>query len=187
MIYRTIIADPPWEYVAMPGVEANGRDHRLVQGKSITKILPYASMSVDDICAVPVPTWAADDCRLFLWTTNRYLHDAMHVAEAWGFSYRQTLVWLKRCAPPFGGSVARQFTEYVLVCVKGHPERLSVARSNVIEATRAKFHHSRKPDAFGDLIEAVSPGPYLELFARRQRLGWDTWGDEALNHVEMTA
>ncbi len=185
--YATIVADPPWHYDYMPGVLANGSDHRVVMGQHIRKYLPYATMSLPEIKAIPVDDFAADDCRLFLWTTNKYLPHSFDVIAAWGFEYKQTIVWAKRCAPPYGGSVARQFTEYLLAATRGAPPRLALSRTNLIEATRAKHFHSRKPDVFADLIEEVSPGPYLELFARRQRLGWDTWGNEALNHVEVAS
>jgi N6-adenosine-specific RNA methylase IME4 len=183
--YRTIVADPPWHYDSFPGTEATGKDKRLGQGKRFDRPMPYPSMTLDEIKTLPVPALADDDARLFLWTTNRYLRESFGVLHAWGFTYRQTLVWVKPGAPPFGGSVARNLAEFLLVATVGKPERLSVAHSSVITASKSKAQHSRKPEAFLDLVESVSPGPYVELFARRARFGWDYWGDQSLGTAEL--
>jgi N6-adenosine-specific RNA methylase IME4 len=140
-------------------------------------------MSVLAIADLPVKRMAADDARLFLWTTNRYLPDAFLVVASWGFRYRQTLVWEKTDAN-LPSHIAPNSAEFILVGAKGAPERLSTLPSAVFSTARGK-RHSAKPEAFLDLVEQVSPGPYLELFARRQRLGWDTWGNEALEHVSL--
>jgi N6-adenosine-specific RNA methylase IME4 len=141
-------------------------------------------MTVEAIAELPVHRWIhPEGAFVFLWTTNRYLPDAFDVLSAWQFRYRQLLVWTKGDASPFAGSVAPNCAEYLLVGRKGGARRIGTWPSSVIAANRGE--HSRKPDVFGDLIESVSPGPYLELFARRQRLGWDTWGNEALEHVAL--
>jgi N6-adenosine-specific RNA methylase IME4 len=144
-------------------------------------------MTVDEIAAIPVLSLADDHCRLFLWATSRYLGDAFDVLERWGFKYIQTVVWKKTGNPsPFGGSVAPNHAEFFLIGKRGAPPLWTRWTSSVIEVPAAQcFNHSRKPDVFQDLVEQVSGGPYLELFARRQRLGWDTWGDEALEHVQI--
>jgi N6-adenosine-specific RNA methylase IME4 len=183
--YRTIVADPPWHYDSFPSTEATGQDKRLAPGKSLSRPMSYPSMTVEEICALPIASLADDSARVFLWTTNRYLPDSFGVLAAWGFTYRQTLLWVKPGVPPFGGSVARNFAEFLLVGTRGKPERLSVAHSNVITASKSKAQHSRKPEAFLDLVEAVSPGPYVELFARRARFGWDYWGDQSLGTAEL--
>jgi N6-adenosine-specific RNA methylase IME4 len=176
--YRTIVADPPWDYGSDKCRSNAGRTE-------VTYLpLPYPVMTTEDICALPVLDLADADCRLFLWTTNRHLHAAFHVAEAWGFDYRQMLVWQKTKSTPIG-SVAPTRAEFMLVCRRGHPEHIGRFPSSVI--TAAPGQHSQKPAVFMDFVEQVSPGPYLELFARRQRLGWDTWGNEALCHVELEA
>lgn len=176
--YRTIVADPPWEYEGfVPSRTGDRFWHRE---------LPYSMMPLEDIADLPVSELSEKDCRLFLWTTNRYLGAAFDIARRWGFEYQQTLVWRKTGNPsPMGGSVAPNGAEYLLVCRRGFPARLNRLASSVIDAP--KMTHSQKPEKFLDLIEQVSPGPYLEMFARRQRLGWDTWGDEALPHVEMAS
>jgi N6-adenosine-specific RNA methylase IME4 len=164
--YATIVADPPWHYDGF----ALGPGH----GMLVTRPLPYSSMTLDEIAALPVGDLADADARLFLWTTNRYLPSTFGILDAWGFAYKQTLVWHKRDAN-LPGSVAPNSAEFVLVAVKGSPERRKPLSSAVLSTTR-KGGHSAKPDAFGDLVEQVSPGPYIELFCRRPRFGWDSWG-----------
>jgi len=176
--YATIVADPPWDY---PEGFALGPGH----GNLEVRPLPYPSMMVEDICELRVWERAAKDCRLFLWTTNRYLDDAFDVMQAWRFKYRQTLVWHKLDAN-LPASVAPNSAEFVLVGTRGTPERLGTLPASVIATTRSGGH-SAKPEVWLDYFEQVSPGPYLEMFSRRARLGWDTWGDEALHGTEVAA
>jgi N6-adenosine-specific RNA methylase IME4 len=116
-------------------------------------------------------------------TTNRYLPESFRILDVWGFRYQQTLVWRKTNPSPYPGAVTVLDVELLIVGQRGTPGRKTFARSAVIQA--AVSGHSAKPEAFLDLVEQVSPGPYLEMFARRNRLGWDTWGNECLQHVEM--
>lgn len=189
--YRTIVADPPWAYP--DGFASNpDRPHSQDREKGVERQafvrtpLPYEPLTTDAIMALPVGRLMARHCRLFLWTTNRYLPTAFEVMEGWGFRYAQTLVWDKRPnVNPLTGSVAPNAAEFLLVGTRGQPKRLDKWPASVITARKARTHHSAKPDVFLDLVEHVSEGPYLEMFARRQRLGWDTWGDEALPHVDL--
>jgi N6-adenosine-specific RNA methylase IME4 len=181
--YRTIVADPPWAYDE--GFAGRSRTPGKWEGPVVVKALPYDSMSVEEIAELPVASQAEKNCRLFLWTTNRYLPASLDVAKAWGFSYRQLLIWHKRDGN-LGGSVAPCSAEFLLVCVKGSPPRTGKLPSSVI-TTSAPKQHSKKPEAFLDYIEQVSPGPYLELFARRARFGWDYWGDESLGTAQLEA
>jgi N6-adenosine-specific RNA methylase IME4 len=150
-------------------------------------------MSVAKISAVDVQSMAdPSGCRLFLWTTSRYLRSAFDVMEAWGFTYKQTLAWHKTPdGPPFVTHIAPSHSEFILVGVVGSPGRTGAFPSSIIAHPNASGgghrRHSAKPEAFMDYIEQASPGPYLELFARRNRLGWDTWGNESLEHVEPLA
>jgi N6-adenosine-specific RNA methylase IME4 len=149
-------------------------------------------MTLDAIRALPVADIAERDCRLFMWTTSRFLPASFSVVEAWGFEYKQMIVWHKSVnGSPFVTHIAPSHAEFLLVAVVGSPTRTGQFPSSVVPVPSGcgggGRRHSEKPDVFGDLIEAASPGPYLEMFARRQRLGWDTWGNEALNHVEITA
>lgn len=185
MKYRTIVADPPWD-LASPSMR------RQETGRQIRSLpVPYAPMSLGGIMTLPVAEWADYPSRLFLWTTNSFLRDSFDVMTAWGFSYRQTLVWHKK-ASVAPGSVAPNSAEFLMVAVKGSPPRRKLLPSAVIPVVQpygtGANHgplHSAKPECFLDYIEQVSPGPYLELFARRNRLGWDTWGNESLEHVEL--
>ena len=189
MRYRTIVADPPWHYEGFASDPTSGRGLPVERRAPIrVDALPYQAMSVAEIAALNVAAFAhPDGCRVFVWTTNRYLPETFGILRSWGFRYAQTLVWHKMGNPsPFGGSVAPNHAEFLLVAVRGSIPVLSRAQSNVLAAS-AQRRHSAKPEAFLDLVEQVSPGPYLEMFARRQRLGWDTWGNEALNHVELAS
>ena len=187
--YRTIVADPPWEYDGFASSPDNPFPGQRLEGTSTAPIvatpLPYPSLTVEEIMALPVRDLADSAALVFLWATNRYLPHAFDVLMAWGFKYRQTLVWHKTGTPsPFGGTVAPNTVEFVLVGRRGGGALIGTRlRSSVFAAPRGD--HSVKPDAFLDLVEQVAPPPRLELFARRQRLGWDTWGNEALEHVEL--
>jgi len=146
--------------------------------------IKYPTMSVDEIAALPVGDLAADRCHVYLWTTNKYLPDSFGVLKAWGVRYSQTLIW---CKTPMGkgpGGAFAQNVEYVLHGRIGSLAHLEKQDSVWFNWPRTG-KHSRKPEAFLDMVERVSPGPYLELFARRNRLGWDTWGNEALNHTAL--
>jgi N6-adenosine-specific RNA methylase IME4 len=191
--YRTIVADPPWAYPE-GFVNLGDRPHkqdrdRGMRGNTFVRTqLPYPSLSISEIEALPVSELADEDARLFLWATNRYLPQALGVATSWGFTYKQMLVWDKTpCFPVLGGSVAPNAAEYLIVAVRGKPARMGRWGTSIIRARKPRSEHSRKPDVFLDLVEQVAPGPYLELFARRQRLGWDVWGDEVESSIEMAS
>lgn len=194
LLYRTIVADPPWPYEvgAFKRMQATGRSanrkrdgERAVQGPAVARALPYEAMSLEDIADLPVYDLAdLRGCRLFLWTTNRFLHDAFHIMDRWEFKHVQTCVWSKPNPVPFPIDVAPGSAEFLLTGTLGSPGRLTPWPGSVISQGVPK-EHSRKPEVFLDLIEQSSPGPYVELFARRNRLGWDTWGNQALEHVEF--
>ena len=173
-LYRTIVADPPWRYgTRTPTSTAKAR--------RAAADAHYATMTVEDICAIQVP--AADDAHLYLWATNPLLREAFDVVAAWGFTYRTTLTWLKTGALGMG-FYFRGDTEHVLFATRGSsPIAAANRRRNWFHAQRTR--HSVKPDAFYDLVEQVSPGPYLEIFARRARFGWDYAGDGSLGTVEI--
>lgn len=168
--YSTIVADPPWHYDARPvGGATPG-------SMGTAKPFPYSTMTIAEICDLPVADLAGTDAVLWLWTTNKWLRESFSVVDAWGFSYRQTLVWGKNNPMPVG-SVAPSAAEFLLVAKRGKPHTEWVWPSSVIVTPRPSARaHSVKPDCFRDYIEASSPGPYVELFARAPRLGWDSWG-----------
>ncbi len=168
--YSTIVADPPWHYDAGWPM-SNGAGQKGNRGR---RILPYSSMTVEEIVRLPVASIAAGDSHLYLWATNRYLRDAYGVLDAWGFRFSQILVW---CKPPRGigpGGAFSITTEFVLLARRGSLAHSARVDSSWWEWPRSG--HSTKPPAFLDLVQQVSPGPYVELFARAPRLGWDSWG-----------
>jgi N6-adenosine-specific RNA methylase IME4 len=160
--YSTIVADPPWHYET---TDRRDRDGGWVKQRP----LPYSSMSLDEIRALPVGDLTTDG-RVFMWTTNRYLRESWSIIESWGFTPTQrTLVW---CKSPRG--TVNVTTEFVVMGRKGSPSALPWHGTTWFDWKRAS--HSAKPDAFLDLVESWCPGPYVELFCRRPRLGWDHWG-----------
>lgn len=162
--YRTVVADPPWQYDNR-ATRAAAEDH-------------YATMPLDALCALPVAARAQEEAHLYLWTTNGFLREAFEVMDAWGFDYKTTLVWAK---PQLGiGNYFRSSTEYILFGVRGGLRTIDGNQRNWFEAPRGR--HSAKPGYFFDLVEKASVAPGLELFARARRLSafhWDYWGNEA--------
>jgi N6-adenosine-specific RNA methylase IME4 len=152
--------------------------------------MPYPTMTLAEIKALPVSELAEPDAHLYLWTTNGFLRTAFELLETWEFRYSTTLVWAKA---PIGAGLGGAWgisTEFILYGRRGTlPPSGRVGRTwfdwKRPYDGRGKPMHSAKPDAFLDLVEQVSPGPYLEMFARRNRLGWDTWGDECHEHVTL--
>ena len=171
--FRCIVADPPWQYGkwgrATPAHRPNGHEYAM----------PYPTMTVQEIAALPVAGCADKDCDLFLWTTQKYLFDAYCVMQAWGFRYCQVLTW---CKAPRGlgqGGLFCPTTEFLLLGRKGRmPQGKRRLDSTWWQVKRPHNSHSTKPEFFQDLIETVSDSPRLELFARRERPGWTVWGNE---------
>jgi N6-adenosine-specific RNA methylase IME4 len=163
--YGVILADPPWPF-----------DTWSARGKDRSPENHYPTMTLDDIAALPVADLAADDCALFMWCLWSHMPDARGVLDAWGFRYSTTaFVWAK---PSIGlGYWTRQQTEPCLIAVRGHPKRINADVAQLIEAPRGR--HSEKPDEVFARIERLVAGPYIELFARSRRPGWDAWGNEA--------
>jgi N6-adenosine-specific RNA methylase IME4 len=183
--YRTIVADPPWEYDG--GFYTTSHDPRTGRLSNPKRVaLAYDALSVDEIKALPVGELALPDAFLFLWTTNRYLPAAFDLLPAWGFRYAQMLVWAKDRSNGLPAAIAPVHAEFLLMAKRGQPTRRATFPSSVIEANRTK-QHSAKPECFLDHVEAACPGPYVELFARRARFGWDYWGDESLGTAELVA
>lgn len=172
--YATIVADPPWPHkgsgneVAAKAPTRVGRvvkDHR-PQAK-------YSTLSLADMCALPVEGLAARNAHLYLWVTNSGLADGLAVMEAWGFCYKTAITWVKQGHLGLGAYFRTQ-TEHVLFGIRGSLPTLATDQRNVFEAY--KQGHSVKPEAFMDIVERSSPPPYVELFCRRPRMGWDSWG-----------
>jgi N6-adenosine-specific RNA methylase IME4 len=178
-LYRTIVADPPWPYErGLTGVTRVGRELRQRGVENY-----YDTMPIRMIKALGVPDLAdRTGCHLYLWTTNHHIRAAFDVMDAWGFTYKALLTWVKQGNIGLGYHWRNQ-TEHVLFGMMGSYRTSDRARTNVFAAP--KTGHSSKPEAFYDIVESMSAGPYLELFARRNRLGWDTWGNEALEMVQL--
>jgi N6-adenosine-specific RNA methylase IME4 len=169
--YGVLLADPPWQFATY--------SHK---GKGRSAEAHYDCMTLDSIKALPVSEWAAPDCALFLWVTDPSLPQALEVIEAWGFAYKTVaFTWVKTTKDgtgfPIGcGYWTRANPEQCLLATRGNPQRLSRSVRQLILSPRRE--HSRKPDEVYQRIEALVPGPYLELFARAQRAGWDACGHE---------
>lgn len=173
--FRTVLADPPWQFQNRTGKMAP--EHK--------RLNRYGTMTLDEILALPVAGALEEAAHLYLWVPNALLPEGLRVLEAWGFKYKSNLVWhkIRKDGGPDGRGVGfyfRNVTELVLFGVKGKNARtLAPGRTQVNFLATQKREHSRKPDEFYDIVEACSPGPYLEMFARGSRKGWTTWGNQA--------
>jgi N6-adenosine-specific RNA methylase IME4 len=183
--YRSIVADPPWPYdEGWPGWGLSKEERRA---------LPYPSMRLGEIKRLQVAKFAEPEAYLFLWTTNRYLEAAFEVARAWTFTPRQTLVWCKEPRGEGPGGMFATTTEFIVIAQRiGPRSHARGQRTNGVRIPTSWFQwprgaHSAKPEHFVDLVEQVAPGPYLELFARRRRLGWSAWGNEVGYDVDLEA
>jgi N6-adenosine-specific RNA methylase IME4 len=178
--FGTILADPPWQFINRTGKVAP--EHR--------RLSRYGTMTLDAICALPVQQVAAPVCHLYLWTPNALLPEGLRVMAAWGFCYKSNLVWhkIRKDQGSDGRGVGfyfRNVTELVLFGTFGKNARtLAAGRRQVNLLATRKREHSRKPDELYPIIEACSPGPRLELFARGARPGWIVWGNEARTGYE---
>jgi len=175
--FSTILADPPWQFQNRTGKIAP--EHR--------RLLRYPTMELQEIFDLPVARLAAAQSHLYLWTPNALLMEGLKVMKAWGFTYKSNIVWFKirKDGGPDGRGVGfyfRNVTELVLFGVRGSMRTLKPGRTQVNTLATRKREHSRKPDEIYDIIEACSPGPYLELFARFRRKGWAQWGNEDVEH-----
>lgn len=175
--YSCIVADPPWDQKGMTGGKYKTRSRR-------PRGLAYPTMSVADIAALPVADFASDNCHLWLWTTNRFLRHGFDVMEAWGFKYLAPIHWIK---PSGVGHWFVCLSQTLLFGYRGGCRFPMRRYARNVVTTSVPKRHSEKPSEMYDLIESVSPGPRLELFARSQRPGWDVWGNEVESDVKLTA
>ncbi|MDE2005994.1 MAG: S-adenosylmethionine-binding protein [Rhodospirillales bacterium] len=180
--FATILADPPWQFSNRTGKVAP--EHR--------RLSRYGTMTLEAICALPVADLAAPVSHLYLWVPNALLPQGLQVLAAWGFEYKSNLVWhkVRKDGGPDGRGVGfyfRNVTELVLFGVRGRNARtLAPGRRQVNYLATRKREHSRKPDEIYPIIEACSPAPRIELFARGTRPGWTVWGDQADSSYEPT-
>lgn len=176
--YATIVADPPWPQKGggpATGAEGFGDSRQ-------SKPMPYSTMSVDNIKALQIP--AAAHSHLYLWTTNGFLEEAFDVLRAWGFQFSTCLVWAKS---PMGGGLGGAYGISTEFCLFGRRGKLATTARvrgtwyswKRLYDERGKPRHSAKPPKFYAMVESVSPGPRLEMFARDPRSGWDRWGNQS--------
>jgi N6-adenosine-specific RNA methylase IME4 len=172
--FGTVLADPPWRFLNRTGKVAP--EHR--------RLSRYDTMDWKEIASLPVADLMAPKSHCYLWVPNALISEGLQVVESWGFTYKAMIVWAKRRKDggPDGRGVGfyfRNVTEMVLFGVRGNLRTLAPGRRQVNLIESRKREHSRKPDELYPIIEACSPGPFLELFARHPREGWLGWGDEA--------
>jgi N6-adenosine-specific RNA methylase IME4 len=171
--FGTILADPPWKFQNRTGKMAP--EHK--------RLYRYETMSNEDIISMPVKEVALDQSHLYLWVPNALVETGLQVMKAWGFEYKTMLIWYKirKDGGPDRRGVGfyfRNVTEIILFGVRGSLRTGKPGRSQENIILSQKRGHSRKPDEIFPIIEGCSPGPYLELFARQKRAGWEVWGNE---------
>jgi N6-adenosine-specific RNA methylase IME4 len=173
--FRTILADPPWQFQNRTGKVAP--EHK--------RLNRYPTMDLQGICDLPVKEIAEDRAHLYMWVPNALLPEGLEVMKAWGFNYKSNLIWhkIRKDGGSDGRGVGfyfRNVTEIILFGTRGKNARTEApGRRQVNMIETRKREHSRKPDEQYDLIEACSPGPYLEMFARGERPRWSVWGNQA--------
>jgi N6-adenosine-specific RNA methylase IME4 len=173
--FRTILADPPWQFTNRTGKIAP--EHK--------RLCRYDTMRLDDIARLPIADISAPTAHLYLWCPNALLPEGLAVMKSWGFAYKSNLVWhkIRKDGGSDGRGVGfyfRNVTELILFGIRGKNARtLAPGRSQINLIGTRKREHSRKPDEQYDIIENCSPGPRLELFSRGVRSGWEAWGDQA--------
>jgi N6-adenosine-specific RNA methylase IME4 len=168
--YGTLVVDAPWAYHYTQRLGGRGR-RQAGPGRT------YSTLSIDELAALPVGELAGQRAHLWLWCTNKVLATGAHapLLEAWGFDRAITMAtWCKQGQPGIG-TYLRGSTEHAVLAVRGWGTTPDVPWPSTWWLDRRRAH-SVKPPSFGDIVERVSPGPYVELFARQQRLGWDSWG-----------
>jgi N6-adenosine-specific RNA methylase IME4 len=175
--FSTVLADPPWQFTNRTGKMAP--EHR--------RLSRYETLGTRQIRDIPVAGACADTAHLYLWVPNALLPQGLEVLHAWGFVYKANIVWhkVRKDGAPDGRGVGfyfRNTTELVLFGVRGRMRTLKAGRRQVNIIRTMKQEHSRKPDELYEIIEACSPGPYLELFARGTRPNWIALGTQATDY-----
>ena len=176
--FGCVLADPPWSFKSWSDKGNNRAPDAMVKRHGLAE-RHYATMSLADIKALPVGDVAAKNSVLIMWVVDCMIPDALAVGDAWGFRFKTTgFTWRKQRqsgAEYIGlGHWGRGGTEQSLLFTKGQPKRLSAGVRKLIEAPVRE--HSRKPDEQYERIEALVSGPFLELYARQRRDGWESWG-----------
>lgn len=184
--YGVILADPPWSFKSWSDKGRNRAPDAMVRQKGLAE-RHYKTMEMADVADLPVPDLAAKDSVLLLWTVDCMIPQALEIGQHWGFTFKTVaFTWIKRTKTDsfhIGlGYWTRGNPEQCLLFTRGSPKRQSASVRQLIDAPRRE--HSRKPDEQYGRIETLLPGPYLELFARTERPGWDSWGDQTSRFAE---
>ena len=180
--FSTVMADPPWRFTNRTGKMAP--EHK--------RLARYPTMTLEDICALPVSDYLEDRAHCYLWVPNALLPQGLQVMSAWGFTYKSNIIWhkIRKDGGSDGRGVGfyfRNVTEVLLFGVRGKNVRtLQPGRRQVNLFGTRKREHSRKPDEQYDIIESCSWGPYLELFGRGRRDNWTVWGNQAFDDYKPT-
>lgn len=180
--YKTINIDPPWEYGEWG--KGSQRSKHFKKYFNINAKIPYKTMTIQEIKDLPISSIADDNCELYLWTTQKYLPYSFRIIEHWGFKYCQTLTWCKKPMGKGQGGVYTPTTEFIILGRKGRMPKVERIDTTWWRWSRAWKTHSKKPEAFQNMIETVTKPPRIELFARRRRPGWDVWGNEVESDIK---
>lgn len=178
--YKVVYCDPPWKFnnKNTGGSMKSGADYH------------YPTMTIDDLCKLPVNEITDDDCVLFMWWVASQPNEAIKLVESWGFKIKTMtgFNWVKTTnsgKPFFGmGFWTRQGSEMCLIATKGKPKRIDASVRSVIFSENDK--HSKKPDVFRkEIVKLMGDVPRLEMFAREQSDGWDVWGNEVNSTIDI--
>jgi len=183
--YQIVYADPPWQYKI---IKDKNYDKKHVWRDPASH---YQTMATEDICKLPIRYVTAEDSILFLWATFPKLLDALQVIEAWGFEYQgSAFLWVKQNINSMSffegmGYWTRKNTEPCLLAIKGHPKRIAKDVPELIVTTI--MAHSHKPNEItrGRIEKICGKLSRIELFARQKAEGWDSWGNEVPNSVDL--
>lgn len=198
MKFQTIVADPPWKYGSTGAHLQDRTGGRNVDGRgaNVSSEHRYGSMSINELKDLNVTSVTADNAHLYLWTTNSFMVEAHELACSWGFCPKTIITWVKIKKQTKNntdlepsrksGYYYRGATEHIIFCVRGSL-KLQTSRALPTALLTERLPHSVKPDEFYDMVDEASPGPVLELFARRARQGWAAWGEQAPGHIDVFA
>lgn len=172
--YRTIVIDPPWP---VEGISASA-SKKMRYGKRL--VMPYKTMSLEEITTFPINDFAAEQCALFMWSTQGFLKAALEIVERWGFKFSKLLTWDKVHGISWLGFHSN--SEFVIFAYRGKYPLAVNARCNidtVFRASSVNKRHSTKPGKFYQMLLPWFPEPRIDIFARKRHYGFDAWGDQA--------
>jgi len=187
-VFSTIVADPPWPYDSARAMPVKQELTHYAYGGNVSSQERYGAMSIAELRGLPVKHHVTKNAHLYLWTTNSFMVEAHELARAWGFIPKTILTWVKvkKDGSPSmkTGYYFRGATEHVVFAVRGS-QPLLIKEGIATAFLSERLPHSVKPDSFFGLVEKASPGPYLEMFARRPRKGWTVWGNQVETDFEL--